>query len=481
MATIIQTFYGNGFYGPLIVRYSTLGNDGDCTYKLVIHHGDSIEGPVVETFDNHRSGSSVYFSSEAIRRLYSYTRNEKLTNLCAAIETWKDGTKISTTRGLVTTFMWDNAHPIITASVVDINEKTVGLTGDSEILVRYCSNAKATMTAEAQKGAAIDENLYIIRNGNDSGYGTTHTFENVEDNEFIFSAEDSRGCVGQKTLKPKMVDYIKPTCNIANNRPDALGNMTVVCNGQYFNDSFGAVDNTLTVKCQYYEAGTTPTDNWIEMTVTITGNSYIAYADFVISNFDQQKYYVFEALASDKIYNMSSNTSIVKSTPIFHWGENDFVFEVPVTFMKGFENEEGEENSNTENGTWIPYLNSNAISSYITQFGCYSRVANVVTLGFHIKANCNSGYQNTNIEISNLPFSPLLPTAGGGMCSGAYISGGYTFQCFVAEMNGTITIRVQACNNTSAANLSTSASGCNYRNSGGEITLSGTITFMATT
>jgi hypothetical protein len=190
------------------------------------------------------------------------------------------------------------------------------------------------MTAEAQKGAAIDESLYIIRNNGEAAYSNTHTFKKVEDNEFVFIAEDSRGNISDVTVAKEMVDYVKLTCNIADNRPDALGNVTVVCNGNYFNGSFGAVDNTLTVKCHYTEAGGNFSD-WIEMTVTVTGNSYIAYADFVIPDFDQQKYYEFEALASDKIVNKSSLTSIVKSTPIFHWGEKDFVFEVPVTFNAG--------------------------------------------------------------------------------------------------------------------------------------------------
>jgi hypothetical protein len=73
----------------------------------------------------------------------------------------------------------------------------------------------------------------------------------------------------------------------------------------------------------------------------------------------------------------------------------------------------------------------------------------------------------------------MFSAAGGGMCSGAYVAAGFDFQCFVAETSGSITARVQACNNTSQANLSTSSSGCKYRSGGGEITLSGTITFMA--
>ena len=130
-------------------------------------------------------------------------------------------------------------------------------------------------------------------------------------------------------------------------------------------------------------------------------------------------------------------------------------------------------------GIWTPSLNSAVVSSYTTQYGWYSKVNQAVTVGFIVKATCRSGYDSTTISISGLPFTPMFTTAGGGMCSGAYVGGGFTFQCFVAETSGSISTRVQASNNTTATNLATSASGCNYPSGGGVVTISGTITFMS--
>ena len=135
-------------------------------------------------------------------------------------------------------------NPIITASVVDVNETTIALTGKPIKLIKFFSNAQATMSAEAQGGGAIDNDLYIIRNGNNTGYGTTHIFYNVESNVFTFSAEDSNRNIGTAKVTAPMVDYIKLTCNIAHNRPDGVGNMTVACSGDFFNNTFGAVTNT---------------------------------------------------------------------------------------------------------------------------------------------------------------------------------------------------------------------------------------------
>jgi hypothetical protein len=443
------------------------------------------------------------------------------------------------------TFSISNGEPIVTASVVDTNSTTIALTGDKNKLVKYYSNAQATMTATAQKGASIDESLYIIRNGNKTGYGKSYTFNNVDSNTFTFSAEDSRGNVGTTSLTPTMVAYIKPTCHISNNRPDALGNMTVACSGNYFNGSFGAVSNTLTVQYRYKVSGGT-FSSWANMTATKSGNTYYASADFSIPSFSQSLYYVFETRATDKLSTATSAASNVKSTPIFHWGESDFVFEVPVTFNAGVNNSaastisddqtiDGDLNvtgnlrlkgsgnygnrlrfgdgdycyidepsddvmtihakrinldttngvylgsyqiPNVYTGSWTPSLNSSAISSYSSQYGWYTKIGQVVSVGFHVKATCRSGYDSTAVTIGGLPYVPSVASSGGGMCSGVHTSAGFNFQCYVAETSGTITTRVQSCNNTTATSLSTSASGCWYRSGGGEITLSGTITYM---
>ena len=146
--------------------------------------------------------------------------------------------------------------------------------------------------------------------------------------------------------------------------------------------------------------------------------------------------------------------------------------------LNGTVNVNGSPISSGSSGTWTPSLSASAISSYTVRQGWYQRVGNVVTLGFTIKATCYSGYSSTSISISGLPITPKYDASGGGICSGAYVSAGFNFECWVASTAGTITGRVQACNNTSAANLSTSASGLFYNSSGGEITLGGTICYI---
>jgi hypothetical protein len=187
------------------------------------------------------------------------------------------------------------------------------------------------MTATAQNGATITRQS--ITNGNTTYTTTPATFANVESGVFSLSATDSRGfttTVGRnQETAGKFVPYVRLTCNMENTRPDASGNMDVRCIGNFFNGSFGAVENTLTVQYRYKIIGGTYS-GWNTMTVVKNGNTYGAYASFTIPNFDYHASYAFECQAVDKLATVSSSESSLKSMPVFHWGENDFVFEVPV-------------------------------------------------------------------------------------------------------------------------------------------------------
>ncbi len=412
------------------------------------------------------------------------------------------------------------AAPIITASVVDTNSSTIALTGNSSKLIRYHSAARATMSAEPQGGAAIDESLYIIRNGSATGYGDSHTFYDVESNVFTFSAEDDRGYVGTKTVTASMVDYVRLTCNIANSRPDASGDMYLSCTGNYFNGYFGAQYNSLTV--QYSYSGSDGSYNYGIMTVSTSGNTYTAYAN--LSDLNYQATYSFTITATDELETVTSTKSAVKSKPIFHWGENDFVFEVPVKFngadtvtfkgdlwLKGdktygntlyfgdrrydgagycyiAEPEEDVINIHALNGlqinekpvwgTWTPSLNNSAVSYYSVQKGWYQRLGNVVTIGWYIYASINSGYNSTKIEISGIPAVPTIDAFGGGLAYNVYVTAGHAFECWCVDTTGLITGRTQPCNNTSAGNLNVGSNTFNYPSGGGAIKLSGTICYM---
>ena len=423
--------------------------------------------------------------------------------------------------------------PIITCDVIDTNPTTTALTGFNKLLVRHFSHATAVMTAEAQGGAAIDLDMYIIRNGAETIYSDHGTFYNVTSDLFTFSAEDSDGNVTQKSYIAQMVEYVKLTCNLESGRPDGDGNMTLKCSGECFNGSFGLQTNTLYVDYRYKKKGGT-WSSLNSMTVSKSGNTYTAKAD--ITGLDYQSYYDFEVVATDKLMSVWDTASNVKSLPVFHWGESDVEFEVPVLFNQGtygvtvpdiIEGDKqftgnvrlkgdgkygnilffgdydycyigelsddsmlirasslelitdsiklnGKNASFAEYGEWTPILGCDC--NYTNQYGWYNKTGNIVTVGFNIKATCYPSV-DMDILVYGLPYTPSIPAAGGGVCSGAHVLLDRNFQSFVAETNETITLRAQSCEGTNGTNLSTNKGALKYPSSA-ELTLIGTITFM---
>ena len=440
--------------------------------------------------------------------------------------------KVSGSQTIELTKIVSNEKPIVSGSVIDVNSTTVGLTGDSSKLVKYYSNAQATMTAQAQGGAAIDLDSLVITNGGSVGYGFSHTFNNVESNTFSFSAADSNGNIGNDTVTPTMVNYVKLTCNYISEMPDGSGSMTVRCNGNYFNGSFGAVSNTLTVKYRYKTA-TGSYGAWQSMTFSTSGNTY--YATASLTGLDYQTRYTFQCEASDRLAVVRSGEDTVKSVPVFHWGEDDFVFEVPVTFNAGVNGSssgnthEGDVNitgnlrlkgdgnygnalyfgdgeycylkeaaddiltikatglrldttnlylngDTVKYGSWTPTLNSSsAVSSYTVQKGWYQKLGSVVTIGWQIKAQINSGYHTTAVSISGVPLTPGYAAFGGGIAHNLYTSTGYLFEGWCISDSGVITARLQPATNSGNINI---ASSSYYPNGGGVLTLAGTICYI---
>lgn len=414
----------------------------------------------------------------------------------------------------------------ITASVKDTNSKTIGLTGNSSRLIKYHSKALASMTIDAD--GAINLDTLVIRNGRENCYGKySYTFNEVTSDTFTFFATDSQHNEGREIVVVDMVDYIKPTCSIANSSPDASGYMRLSCSGNYFNGSFGEENNSLTL--QYSYTGTDGNNNsgyFTTNNISISDNTYTAYAD--LYDLDYQAVYTFVITVEDSLETVTSTKSGVTSKPIFHWGKNDFAFEVPVKFnstgemnfkgdlrLKGDGNygntlyfgdgsccyisepadDEMILNANNINlsatnvvaingwsvcGTWKPELNNESfVETWEVRSGWYQRLGNVITIGWQIKAKIYSGHENALFSIENIPATPAVNAFGGGVAFGLYAPyEDYVFECWCANTNNQITARLQPCNKASDKNLNVLSDGIFYPNGGGYVTLAGTICYM---
>jgi hypothetical protein len=240
-------------------------------------------------------------------------------------DTYSGGTWIGQTSCTFTAYV-SNSTPGLSVSIVDTDATAIALTGDSSKLIRYYSDAKVTLTATAKNSAWITG--YSISGGGGSSTSSSATVSNVTNGSFTCKVTDSRGYTTTVTKTPTIYNYVNLSCAIGDNKPSASGSMTVTASGNYYNGSFGATNNTLTVQYRYKVSGGSYS-GWTNMTVTrASNNTYDASATLTIPDFSYKKTYVFQTRAVDKLATKNSSEKSVKTTPIFDWGESDFVFNV---------------------------------------------------------------------------------------------------------------------------------------------------------
>lgn len=231
---------------------------------------------------------------------------------------------------------------ITVAQVEDGNEKTLALTGDKNILVRYQSTALCAFSAQPNCGAEIAE---ISVNG----VKNAASFPSVDTGYFLFRAKDSRGYITEEPVEKTLVPYIPLTARAVATRTDPVsGNARLYVEGRYFSGSFGAEENTLTVK--YRLAGA---EDYIPVAPQISGNTYTA--EVTLTGLDYTCSFTYEVVVEDKLCTEPATVTVGRGIPVFDWGENDFRFHVPVYLQEGaladYVVETGTA-SMGDNGTW---------------------------------------------------------------------------------------------------------------------------------
>ncbi len=238
--------------------------------------------------------------------------------------TYQGNTAIGTTRCALTVETDpEEARPTLTASVADINPDTLSLTGDADKLIRYCSTAQAAAEFCGNYGAGIAD----YRLASNGGVYTANPamIPQAENGEFLFSVTDTRGCTKQVEITKEIIPYIKLTCNLLSGKPDGEGNMGLCVKGNYFDGSFGAKDNTLTVQYRYKPTGTlwqNTEEEWHTLPLSIGDNTYTA--EEILTGLDYQTAYIFQARAIDRLATAKSLEYTARATPVFDWGEHDF-------------------------------------------------------------------------------------------------------------------------------------------------------------
>lgn len=209
--------------------------------------------------------------------------------------------------------------PVGQVTVVDVDPVTVALTGDESRFVRYASTARCTLDVTARLGASI-----VAKTVN----GVLLTGDSLEipgfaQEQLLCTATDSRGNSWQLSVPCQLVSYIPLTANLTAGRTDPTSGRAVVqVRGSCFLGSFGARENALDILC-------TIGGQSQSLTAVPGTDCYQAAGEF--SGLDYRLSHSVTLTVTDGVGSVTRTALIGKGVPVFHWGEEDFVFQVPVT------------------------------------------------------------------------------------------------------------------------------------------------------
>ena len=219
----------------------------------------------------------------------------------------------------------------ISASFYQSDPTYNNLTGSNQKIIKGYNEVAFSITATANSGASIDK-IYVKESADkyylvpdETGSHRSGTHYNSDSGDFDILVEDTKGNRATRRVSLTLVDYVPLTCECEWS-VDVNGTLNYTVSGDYFNGSFGRLNNTLTLKLYYSESGGNGTV--ITITPTISGNSY-SYSGS-ITGLDYKKVYTVSATATDKIKTAYSGSSKQVGTPVFDWGKEDFNFNVPV-------------------------------------------------------------------------------------------------------------------------------------------------------
>ena len=286
-----------------------------------------IGSTTIRTINNITNGYALTFSAGELATIYGLMSTVNSTTFSFVLVSYDDGSPVGsntkTATGTIT-----NANPTVSATVEDSNATTSALTGDDAKLILYKSTARVTVTASGNKGATIASTTV---NGQ-TVTGGTISFANNTYQSFLTIVTDSRGNQSTFTVSPVIIYYIPLTLSAIFYRTSPTNNeIAIQYSGNYFNGSFGASSNTLTVTWKYRLKGASTWTNGGTLSPTITDNTFSA-TTALGTIFDYTIAYELIAYYNDALTTGDTGAfPVSKGTTVFDWGEGDFNFNVPVT------------------------------------------------------------------------------------------------------------------------------------------------------
>jgi len=276
---------------------------------------------------------------------YTKIPNAKSGQGTITCETYSGDALIGTTTCSFNAFVI-NSDPTIAATVIDVNETTKALTGDANKLIKYFSNAKVTITATAKNSSTIQSQKVVC--GAKSATTAVSTLNNIETGTFDISCTDSRGLTANARITKTLVNYIRLAfTEVTLSRPSTTSNtVNATIKGNYFNASFGAIANTLTLKWRY-RVKNGSWSSYTTITATTSGNTF-TYSATLGTAYSFSSEYEFEFVGTDKLATVTSTKTVTRGLPIVDVGKDDVLINGETRATKMY-SDEGELQSKAKN------------------------------------------------------------------------------------------------------------------------------------
>ena len=298
-------------YNPLARKVDVyfVGDNGSEILSAGEHTGDTVQGFTNSTFLN------FFYSSLPNKRKGTYK-----------IRVVYGNSNITKTGG--TYFVnQNNCTPTVTSmSLIDINSSTIKLTAGSsatssnhivkgrstgEVAITFKTINYATVGTVTIGGTAVTPTL-VSSSGGTYTYTATRKIYNISSKTVDIYITDGREYPSGTTsvsASGNLIDYVPLTCSAIFKRISQTSDViTIEVSGNYFNGSFGAVNNTLSMSWYYRQKGTTSWNYGGDIAPTISGNKYNASAS-AGGGYNYRTDYEFILYYVDKLNDL--NTGII--------------------------------------------------------------------------------------------------------------------------------------------------------------------------
>lgn len=234
----------------------------------------------------------------------------------------------TTSADFIVTVSNSNAPTLNPEVYVSADSDTYKLTGSTAKLIRYYTWPTYEINAESKNGATIVSQS--AQNG-DTVYtdAAAQMRKAIVTNKFIFSATDSRGYTTTQEYFADVVEYVRLTCLITNPVFNSGGGISFRISGNYFNGSFGAKNNTISIQYRYRTSNGEYSE-WKDVTAILNSNAY--YVDVTLTGLNYLETYTIQAKATDQLGSIMSKEIIFTCIPVYDWGKKDFNFNTHVKF-----------------------------------------------------------------------------------------------------------------------------------------------------